>query len=428
MKVQIKPLKGDTFEVEYEPDTLVKDLKDKIAELKPDMPADVQKLIFQGKILNNDSPMKEYGMKEGDFLVVMVAKVKPPAAAAAPAPAPTPAAAPEAAPAAPTGGDAQQMAASAMPTGAAGMETQIEQLMQMGFERPQVENCLRAAFGNPDRAVEYLMSGIPDNVRAMVEPAGGAPPPGGDAPPPAAPPATGGGGPSPFPAMPTGGDTAFPAMPTGGGGGGGGDADLPPALAQLRNSPQFAQLAQIVASNPGALQRMLPSLAQSHPEAAQAVQENPEAFMRMLMEASAGGGGGGGMPGMGGGGGMPGLPAGMDPAMMAQALQSNPELLNQIASEIEQQDPALAQQIRTNPAALGQLMQAVAQQGGGGMPGMGGPPGGHVVQLTPQEDEAVKRLQELGFDRNLAAQAYLACDKNEELAANYLFEHGADDA
>jgi len=86
MKVTIKPLKGDTFEVEYEAETLVKDLKETIAGLKPDMPADGMKLIYSGKILNNDQPMKDYGIKEGEFLVVMVAKAKPPAAApAAPA-------------------------------------------------------------------------------------------------------------------------------------------------------------------------------------------------------------------------------------------------------------------------------------------------------------------------------------------------------
>ena len=33
---------------------------------------------------------------------------------------------------------------------------------------------------------------------------------------------------------------------------------------------------------------------------------------------------------------------------------------------------------------------------------------------------AVVRLADMGFDRTEAAQAYLACDKNEALAANLL--------
>lgn len=431
MKLQVKPLKGDTFEVDYEPDTKVKELKEIIEKAKPEMPAAQLKLIYSGKILVDDSPMQEYGIKEGEFVVVMVQKAKPPAAApadaAAPAPAPaaapTPAVAPSPAPApegpaagAP-GGDAAMLAASAMP----GMESTIANLCDMGFERPQVERCLRAAFGNPDRAVEYLMSGIPDGIgedapAAPPAPGGGGAPPGG-----------GGGGAAPFPAM----GGAFPAMPTGGGGGGGGaGAPLPPALAELRNSPQFAQLAQLVATNPQMLQQMLPALAASNPAAAQAVQENPEAFIRMLQEAGAGGagggGGGGGMGGMGGGAMPGGMPAGMG-AQMAQLAQ-NPAMLQQIVSEIAQSDPELAAQIQADPEAFARTMQAMAA---GGMPGMGGGGGGggggeggpQVVRLTEEEGQAVQRLVDLtGMDRQRAAQAYLASDKNEELAANLLFD------
>ncbi|KAI4313941.1 hypothetical protein L6164_026882 [Bauhinia variegata] len=385
MKVFVKTLKGTHFEIEVKPEDMVADVKKIIETVQgADVyPSTQQMLIHQGKVLKDSTTLEENKVAENSFIVIMLSKSKsssgegstttaakapqtsaaptpapasssPPAPAVTaappvPAPTPTPAPAPTRAPAseaAPASVDIYGQAASNLVAGTS-LEETIQQILDVGggsWDRDTVVRALRAAFNNPERAVEYLYSGIPEQAEAP--PVARAPASTQTTNPPAPAPQ----GAQPAPAVPSGGPNANPldlfpqGLPNvGSGAAGAGSLDF------LRNSQQFQALRAMVQANPQILQPMLQELGKQNPHLMRLIQEHQTDFLRLINEPMEGGEG---------------------------------NILNQLAAAMPQ-----------------------------------------AVTVTPEERQAIERLEAMGFDRALVLEVYFACNKNEELAANYLLDH-----
>uniref|UniRef100_UPI0037E89A4C UV excision repair protein RAD23 homolog B n=1 Tax=Semicossyphus pulcher TaxID=241346 RepID=UPI0037E89A4C len=388
MQITLKTLQQQTFKIDIDEEETVKTLKEKIEEEKGKDNFSVAglKLIYAGKILSDDTALKEYKISEKNFVVVMVSKPK--SASATPQPSSATSTPSTAAPAAPPASSSSLENATersstdnkpeerrsstaepaSTPTGSleastntnlideavsnlvtgASYDAMVNEMMLMGYEREQVVAALRASFNNPDRAVEYLLTGIPGRDQGPAT--------GPDA---VAPPASG------APLAPSGGITV-PANTGSSSSAGGGNP-----LSFLRNQPQFQVMRQLIQQNAALLPALLQEIGRENPELLQEISNHQEQFIQMLNEpnpeAVPSGGGGG----VGGG------------------------------------------------------------VGGGGAGGIAGdtPGGSHMsyIQVTPQEKEAIERLKALGFPEGLVIQAYFACEKNENLAANFLLQQNFDD-
>jgi len=107
---------------------------------------------------------------------------------------------------------------------------------------------------------------------------------------------------------------------------------------------------------------------------------------------------------------------------LRQIVQQQPQMLEPILQQVGAGNPQLAAMIANQPE---EFLRLLAEDHGEDDAAL--PPGAQAIQVTEEEREAIERLCRLGFERDLVIQAYFACDKNEELAANFLFDQPEDD-
>ncbi|XP_045878649.1 UV excision repair protein RAD23 homolog B [Meles meles] len=407
MLVTLKTLQQQTFKIDIDPDETVKALKEKIESEKGKdaFPVAGQKLIYAGKILNDETALKEYKIDEKNFVVVMVTKPKAvttpapattqqsnpattttvsssTAPAVAQAPAPTPALAPTPSPAsitpAPTTASSEPAPASATqpekpaekpaetpvatsPTatdstsGDSSRSNLFEDATSALVTGQSYENMVTEIMSmgyEREQVIAALRASFNNPDRAVEYLLMGIP---GDRESQAVvdtPPAVSTGAPASSVAAAAATTTASTTTASPGG----------HPLEFLRNQPQFQQMRQIIQQNPSLLPALLQQIGRENPQLLQQISQHQEHFIQMLNEPvqEAGGQGGGGGGGSGG----------------------------------------------------------IAEAGSGHM---------NYIQVTPQEKEAIERLKALGFPEGLVIQAYFACEKNENLAANFLLQQNFDE-
>lgn len=107
-------------------------------------------------------------------------------------------------------------------------------------------------------------------------------------------------------------------------------------------------------------------------------------------------------------------------------VQQNPHLLGSTIETLSETNPDLYNFIASHPDAfVSALNQSVLERNGAEYTDLPSPPQTVLSQLdniTDRDIEAIDRLKELGFSEDMATQAYMACNKDEELAANLLFQ------
>jgi UV excision repair protein RAD23 len=158
-------------------------------------------------------------------------------------------------------------------------------------------------------------------------------------------------------------------------GGNGSEVEPNSPLAVLRNTASIVKV--LCYNNPSQLQNILLTLQQNSPELMELIRENEEEFKALIQQP------------------------------------------------ITEDDMRAFQEFNRGARGESQSSGQGSQmgQGHGGYGQDQSSSGRNVIKLSKTDYDAVGRLKELGFTEMDAVQAYFACDKNEEVAANFLWEN-----
>ena len=381
MIVTLKTFLCNTFKITIDESQTVLDLKDKIEETQgSSFPSSALKLVYLGKILNNESPISNYKIQENQFIVVMVSKTKPKPsevankeASGAQAVSPSDQSSSQASGTVRDAVNPQTTGSSATTTvlsreirslvrnteaisGAstnqsanvnseAGNEASgsilsdanttmlpvdneservVEELVSMGFGRDRAIQALHVNFNNPNRAAEYLVQQQSSQESSASL--------------------------SQLPLSQIGFIESDYLPNQGEGPQNTGREDLLAAF----HTPELSSMLQQVRENPSRLPVLMATIQETHPSLFSLIQDNHQAFIQ-LYESS---------------------------------------LTNQSGASTHDGSSTVRQS---------------------------GIPNHHHITITPKEKEAVERLKALGFPEVMVIQAFFACGKDEHLAADFLF-------
>ncbi|XP_074561978.1 ubiquitin receptor RAD23c-like isoform X2 [Curcuma longa] len=112
--------------------------------------------------------------------------------------------------------------------------------------------------------------------------------------------------------------------------------------------------------------------------------------------------------------------AGEDILDLRSLIQANPQILQRMLQELGNRNPELMRLFQEHQGEFLRLINQPAE----GTDAEGNLLGQlEALSVAIEERKAIERLELLGFSRAAVLQAFIACDKNEELAAEYLLDH-----